>query len=51
VIHRGPVIDFVEALLDGRKPMTSLRNALTVQRLTDAIYESATSGEPVKCAR
>jgi len=50
-IHRGPVIDFVEAILDGRPPMTSLRNALTVQRLTDAIYTSARSGEPVTCAR
>lgn len=51
VIHRGPVIDFVEAILDGREPMTSLRNALTVQRLTDAIYTSAASGESVRCAR
>lgn len=51
VIHRGPVIDFVEAVLEARKPMTSLRDALTVQRLTDAIYESAGTGQPVTCAR
>ena len=51
VIHRGPVIDFVDAILSGSEPMTSLRDALTVQRLTDAIYASAEAGESVECAK
>jgi len=51
VIHRGPVIDFVEGVLEEREPMTSLQNALTIQRLTDAIYNSARANEPVTCAR
>ena len=49
LIHRGPVIDFVEAILEGREPMTGLRQALTVQRLTDAMYASARTGEAVAC--
>ncbi len=49
LIHRGPVIDFVEAILKRRKPMTRLRDALTIQRLTDAIYESARIGAPARC--
>ena len=49
IIHRGPVIDFVEAILEDREPMTSLRQALTVQRLTDAMYASARSGDAVAC--
>ncbi len=51
VIHRGPVIDFVEAILGGGEPMTSLRDALTVQRVTDAIYASAEAGESLRCAK
>jgi len=45
MIHRGPVIDFVDAIIEGHEPMTSLVNSLTVQRLTDAIYASAESGK------
>lgn len=51
LIHRGPVIDFAEAVLTGSAPMTSLEDALSVQRLTDAIYQSARTGRPVVCAR
>jgi predicted dehydrogenase len=46
-IHRGPVVDFAAAIIEGREPMTSLENAFTMQRLVDAIYESAGSGEAV----
>jgi predicted dehydrogenase len=49
VIHRGPVLDFVEAILGEHEPMTSLRDALIVQRITDAIYESARTGSRVAC--
>lgn len=44
VIHRGPVIDFVDAIVDGRQPMTSLDNALVVQRVVDGIYRAARQG-------
>jgi len=47
-IHRGPIADFVEAIAFRRAPLTSLRNALTVQRLTDAIYRSAETGGAVR---
>ncbi|MBI2302244.1 MAG: hypothetical protein HYU66_25355 [Armatimonadetes bacterium] len=39
--HAGPVLDFVGAILEGRAPLTSLQDALVVQRVTDAVYESA----------
>ena len=44
-IHGGPVLDFVGAILENRAPLTSLENALVVQRMTDAVYASAESGE------
>ncbi|MCD6361463.1 MAG: Gfo/Idh/MocA family oxidoreductase [Armatimonadetes bacterium] len=47
-IHIGPVADFIDAVLDGGRPMTTLENALTLQRLTDAIYQSARTGETVE---
>jgi predicted dehydrogenase len=49
VVHSGPLADFVAAILTGRGPCTSLKEALVVQRITDAIYRSAESGrlEPV----
>ncbi len=46
-IHQGPVANFIDAIVDGATPMTTLRNALIVQRLTDAIYESARVGQAV----
>jgi len=50
-IHRGPVIDFVEAVLGEHAPLTSLDQALIAQRLTDAIYASARTGGAVECGR
>ena len=49
VIHRGPVIDFVDAIVDGRQPMTSLDNALVVQRVVDGIYRAAAEDSPASC--
>lgn len=48
-VHAGPLADFTGAILTGRPPCTSLREALLVQRITDAIYRSAETGrlEPV----
>lgn len=40
-IHAGPLTDFVAAIREGRRPRTSLKEALIVQKITDAIYRSA----------
>ncbi|MBI2302242.1 MAG: Gfo/Idh/MocA family oxidoreductase [Armatimonadetes bacterium] len=40
-VHAGPVADFLGAITDGRKPLTSLEDALVVQRVTDAVYAAA----------
>lgn len=47
VVHDGPVQDLAQAILEGRKPKTSLENALVVQKITDAVYASAEKGESV----
>jgi predicted dehydrogenase len=41
------VCDFAEAVRQGRPPRTTLEQALVVQQITDAIYESARSGQAV----
>jgi len=46
-IHTGPVVNFLDAVLDGATPMTTLVNSLTMQRLADSIYESARTGTAV----
>ncbi|WP_135553390.1 Gfo/Idh/MocA family protein [Paenibacillus cymbidii] len=46
-LHAGPVSDFARALLDGREPATSLKQACLIQAVTDAIYDSASTG---RCA-
>ena len=48
VVHDGPVQDLAQAILEGRKPKTSLENALVVQKITDAVYESAERGGSVE---
>jgi predicted dehydrogenase len=45
--HDGVVIDFVEAILQRRRPRTTLEEALLAARVTDAVYASAQSGAPV----
>jgi UDP-N-acetyl-2-amino-2-deoxyglucuronate dehydrogenase len=47
-VHSGPILDFGEAIVNGTKPMTSLEQALVIQKITDAIYESASEGKPVQ---
>lgn len=44
-VHNGPAQDFAEAILSDRPPRTDLRTTLRIQRIFDAIYESASSGE------
>jgi len=39
--------DFVTALREGREPKTNLERALLMQKITDAIYASAESGQAV----
>jgi len=35
------------AILNGHPPATTLENALTIQRITDAIYESAAKNQMI----
>lgn len=48
MVHEGVIKDFIGAILEKRQPATSLEQALLVQQLTDAIYQSALTGEPVQ---
>jgi predicted dehydrogenase len=41
------VVDFAEAIVEGREPLTSLDKALVIQKISDAIYESAATGKAV----
>ena len=43
-LHAGPVTDFARAIDSGGLPMTPLAQALTIARITDAIYASAEDG-------
>jgi predicted dehydrogenase len=45
--HDGVPADFVDAILQKRKPLTSLQDALLFARVVDAVYASSTSGKPV----
>ncbi|MEX0886411.1 MAG: Gfo/Idh/MocA family oxidoreductase [Phycisphaeraceae bacterium] len=47
VPHHGPVRDLAEAILEGPPPRTGLAQAMVIQRITDAIYASAESGQAV----
>ncbi len=48
VNHLMPIRDFAEAVSEGRPPRTSLEKGRLIQQLTDAIYESARTGDAVK---
>jgi predicted dehydrogenase len=43
-LHAGPVTDFARAIDTGGSPMTPLTQALTIARITDAIYASGRDG-------
>jgi predicted dehydrogenase len=45
--HDGVVLDFANAILEKRPPMTSLQDALLFARIADAFYASADTGQPV----
>ena len=40
--------DFVQAILTGTQPQTTLERALVIQKITDAIYASAAGGRSVE---
>lgn len=46
----GPLLDFASAIRHRRPPLTSLRDALLIARVTEAIYRSADTGRPVSFA-
>ena len=45
--HSGIISDFAAAIREGRPPITSIEQALVVQQICDAIYESAKQGNAV----
>jgi len=47
-IGRGLVEDFALAIREGREPATDLRRSLVLQKITDACYESAATGQAVQ---
>jgi len=47
-IHGGIIKDFANAILTGGQPLTPLSAAVTMQRMTDAIYRSAEAGHAVE---
>ncbi len=46
-VHAGPVTDFATAIQTGEPPRTDLRQALVLQSIVDAVYESAATGQAV----
>ena len=48
--HSNPLSDFAAGIRENRQPLTSLENALVVQKITDAIYASAETGTAVEIA-
>jgi predicted dehydrogenase len=46
-VHAGPVTDFATAIQTGAQPRTNLEQALVLQSIFDAVYESAAGGQAV----
>jgi predicted dehydrogenase len=46
-VHSGPVTDFATAIQNGSEPRTNLEQALVLQSIFDAVYESAATGRAV----
>jgi UDP-N-acetyl-2-amino-2-deoxyglucuronate dehydrogenase len=47
VLHRGAIVDFLEAIRDGREPLAGIEACRTALEVTAAIYKSAMTGTPV----
>jgi predicted dehydrogenase len=46
--HAGMIRDFVDSVLDKRTPATDLARARVIQRITDAIYQSARENRSIR---
>lgn len=47
IVHARPVLDFADAIIEGRAPATTLEQARVIQQITDAVYASSASGRIV----
>ena len=47
-VRSGPTEDFARAIRGSCQPRTGLEQALTIQKITDAIYASAEQGQAVE---
>jgi predicted dehydrogenase len=47
-VNTMPVLDFVDAVRQGRRPRTDLQKALILQNILDATYKSAKTGKAVQ---
>lgn len=47
LVHTAPLHDFADAIIHGHTPTTGLEQSLVLQRITDAIYASASCGQTV----
>ncbi len=47
-VHRNSVLDFARAIRNGSPPKTGLEQSLVIQKITDAIYASAKTGQSVE---
>ena len=47
-VHAGPINDLALAIRSGQRPQTDLPRALVIQKITDAIYQSAELGTAVQ---
>lgn len=45
--HDGEIIHFIDCIENGKKPISSARDGLAVQKMLDAIYRSGKSNQPV----
>jgi len=48
MVHEGLIHDFIDAIRENRPCKTSLEQALIIQKMSDAIYESAETGQAVR---
>ena len=47
-VNTMPVLDFVSAVREGRQPRTDLQKTLVLQKILDATYKSARTGNAVQ---
>ncbi|MFW6457725.1 MAG: Gfo/Idh/MocA family protein [Planctomycetota bacterium] len=47
-VHAQPIVNFAQAIRGESDPKTGLEEAMVLQKITDAIYESSEGGRPVQ---